>query len=53
MGKHRRIDAEPTQIFDVKGHLELENPEEDEKGKYKPRRYEEYVGEVTQMKEDK
>lgn len=53
MGKHWRVDEEPTQIFDVAGELANENPEEDESGQYKPRRYEEHVGEVTRMKEDK
>lgn len=53
MAKHRRVDGEPTEIFDVAGELENENPEATPAGEYKPRRYEEYVGEVTRMKEDK
>lgn len=52
MGKHRRLDGEPTEFFDVAGELEHENPEEAPSGEYKPRRYEEYVGEVTRMTEE-
>lgn len=47
MAKHRRRDAEPTEIFDVRGELDRPDTFEEE---YKPRRYEEYVGEITQMK---
>lgn len=48
MAKHRRKDAEPTEIFDVRGELDQPDSFEEE---YRPRRYEEYVGEITRIKE--
>lgn len=49
MAKHRLEDGEPTQFFNVQGEFRNDDLVEDE---YKPRRYEEHVGEVTRMKEE-
>lgn len=48
MGKHRRDDPDTTEFINMDGVLGEGTFEEEE---YKPRRYEEYVGEVTRIKE--
>jgi hypothetical protein len=48
MGKHRRDEGPDTEIFNVQGELDKVDTFEEE---YKPRKYEEHVGEVTKMRE--
>lgn len=48
MAKHRRSDGEPTEIINMQGQMDLPDEFEEE---YKPRRYEQHVGEVTRIKE--
>lgn len=48
MAKHRRDDPDTTEFINMDGVLGEGTFEEEE---YKPRRYEEHVGEVTRIRE--